>query len=138
MVSAARQKAQHAAQVGARIKQLRQELKLSQRALSGPNCTAAFISRVEAGERLPSITKLRYLAERLGTTPEYLETGHRAIVTLMLDDFAPYLETAGFDPETMTHAQVAQLSAIFVNCVKDGSSGNPLHLAVIQLRRETA
>ena len=38
--------------------------------------TAAYISRLEAGERQPSIRVLRKLADELGVDPHYLETGH--------------------------------------------------------------
>jgi tetratricopeptide (TPR) repeat protein len=37
--------------------------------------TAAYISRIEAGERQPSVKALRMLAQRLAVAPEFLETG---------------------------------------------------------------
>ena len=48
---------------------------LSQRDLSSPGITYAYISRIEAGARTPSVKALRMLAKKLGVTPEYLETG---------------------------------------------------------------
>jgi ribosome-binding protein aMBF1 (putative translation factor) len=65
----------HVESVGERIRRLRTERGLSQRELSGPGVTYAFVSRVERGGRLPSEKSLRILAEQLGVTPLYLETG---------------------------------------------------------------
>ena len=61
--------------VGARLRRLRSEQGLSQRDLSSPGITYAYISRIEAGARTPSVKALRMLAAKLGVTPEYLETG---------------------------------------------------------------
>ena len=61
--------------VGARLRRLRLERGKSQRDLSAPGITYAYISRIEAGARTPSMKALRMLAKRLGVTPEYLETG---------------------------------------------------------------
>jgi len=61
--------------IGVRLRRLRQERSLSQRDLSGPGITYAYISRIEAGARHPSVKALRKLAERLGVSAEYLETG---------------------------------------------------------------
>lgn len=65
----------HAETVGRRLRRLRLERGLSQRDLSAPGITYAYISRIEAGTRQPSVKALRILARRLGVTPEYLETG---------------------------------------------------------------
>ena len=61
--------------VGDRLKRLRIERGKSQRDLSAPGITYAYISRIEAGARTPSMKALRMLAKKLGVTPEYLETG---------------------------------------------------------------
>ena len=61
--------------VGARLRRLRLEQGLSQRDLSSPGITYAYISRIEAGARTPSVKALRMLARKLGVSPEYLETG---------------------------------------------------------------
>jgi transcriptional regulator with XRE-family HTH domain len=63
--------------VGGRVKRLREEKGLSQRELAEglPRVGYAFISRVESGQREPSLRTLRLLAERLGVTALYLETG---------------------------------------------------------------
>ena len=65
--------------VGRRLRSAREAAGLSQRALSFPGCTAAYISRIEAGERLPSLQLLREFAHRLGVTEEFLAFGHDAI-----------------------------------------------------------
>jgi tetratricopeptide (TPR) repeat protein len=62
-------------QVGARLKRLRLERRLSQRDLSSPGVSYAYISRIEAGARTPSVKALRMLARKLGVSVEYLETG---------------------------------------------------------------
>jgi transcriptional regulator with XRE-family HTH domain len=61
--------------VGVRLRRLRQERGLSQRELAGPGVSYAYISRIEAGTRRPSVKALRTLARKLGVSPEYLETG---------------------------------------------------------------
>ena len=61
--------------VGARLKRLRLQLGLSQRDLSSPGVSYAYISRIEAGARTPSVKALRKLAQKLGVSVEYLETG---------------------------------------------------------------
>jgi transcriptional regulator with XRE-family HTH domain len=65
----------HGETVGARLRRLRLEQGLSQRELSSPGITYAYISRIEAGARTPSVKALRMLARKLGVTPELLETG---------------------------------------------------------------
>jgi transcriptional regulator with XRE-family HTH domain len=61
--------------VGERLRRLRLERGLSQRELSAPGVSYAYISRIEAGARRPSVKALRSLARKLGVSAEYLETG---------------------------------------------------------------
>lgn len=61
--------------IGRRLRRLRLEQGVSQRDSSAPGITYAYISRIEAGTRRPSVKALRMLARKLGVTPEYLETG---------------------------------------------------------------
>ena len=61
--------------VGQRIFRLRTERGLSQRGLSEPGVSDAYLSRIESGERRPSVAALRILARKLGVSLEYLETG---------------------------------------------------------------
>jgi transcriptional regulator with XRE-family HTH domain len=61
--------------IGQRIRRLRTERRLSQRELSGPGVSYAYISRLESGSRKPSLKAMRHLARRLGVDAEYIETG---------------------------------------------------------------
>src|SRR5207253_3377597 len=61
--------------IGVRLKRLRLERSLSQRELSSPGVSYAYISRIEAGARTPSVKALRMLARKLQVSVEYLETG---------------------------------------------------------------
>jgi tetratricopeptide (TPR) repeat protein len=61
--------------VGQRLRQAREAARLTQRELSFEGCTAAYVSRIEAGARVPSLQILHEFGKRLGVTPEYLATG---------------------------------------------------------------
>ena len=61
--------------IGERLRRLRTERGLSQRELSTPGVSYAYISRIEAGARQPSVKALRKIAAKLGVSVEYLETG---------------------------------------------------------------
>jgi len=63
------------AAVGRRLRDARVAAGLSQRRLSFPGCSAAYISRIEAGDRVPSLQLLRKLAQKLDADEEYLATG---------------------------------------------------------------
>jgi tetratricopeptide (TPR) repeat protein len=76
-----RQKSTHVdspKQVGDRLKAAREKAGLSQRQLSFPGCSPAYISRIESGDRIPSLQLLRELGRRLGVTEDYLATGLEA------------------------------------------------------------
>jgi tetratricopeptide (TPR) repeat protein len=61
--------------IGERIRRLRKERGLTQRDLAGPGASYAYLSRIEGGQRRPSIRVIRLLADRLDVNAEYLETG---------------------------------------------------------------
>lgn len=61
--------------IGQRLRRLRTKRGLSQRELAEPGVSYAYISRIEAGTRQPSVKALRKLARKLGVSAEYLETG---------------------------------------------------------------
>lgn len=63
-------------ELGKRLKKLRLEKGLSQRQLEVPGVSYAYISRIEAGTRNPSIKALIKLADKLEVNPFYLYTGH--------------------------------------------------------------
>jgi tetratricopeptide (TPR) repeat protein len=71
----ARENEGQAETIGQRLRRLRHERGLSQRELSSPGVSYAYISRIEAGARRPSVKALRMLAKKLGVTADYLETG---------------------------------------------------------------
>jgi len=61
--------------VGERIRTLRKERGLRQSDLACVGCTAAYVSRIEAGARVPSLQLLRAFGARLGVSADYLATG---------------------------------------------------------------
>ena len=61
--------------VGQRLHEARLRANLSQRQLSFPGCTAAYISRIEAGARIPSLQMINHLAARLDVSGQWLATG---------------------------------------------------------------
>jgi tetratricopeptide (TPR) repeat protein len=88
--------------VGRRLRKAREAAGLSQRDLEFPGCTAAYISRIEVGARVPSLQLLRELARRVGVSEDYLATGRRGDASaaiadgelaLRLDDVAGAKET---------------------------------------------
>src|SRR5213593_2678803 len=106
--------------VGERLRRLRLERGLSQRDLSAPGVSYAYISRIEAGARRPSVKALRMLAKKLGVTPGYLETGSdlgdseaRELrladveLRLMLDGEIDSGELGGILDDAIAHADVA-------------------------------
>jgi tetratricopeptide (TPR) repeat protein len=63
------------AEVGRRLREARERAGLSQRQLSFEGCSPAYISRIEAGERIPSLQLLREMGRRLGVSEDWLATG---------------------------------------------------------------
>ena len=61
--------------IGERLRRLRLERGLSQRQISSRGVSNAYISRIEAGTRAPSVKAIRELAKKLGITPDLLERG---------------------------------------------------------------
>lgn len=58
--------------VGRRIRRRREQLGLSLRQVAGPGCSPGYLSRVERGQRVPSVSVMVDLAEKLGVTLEDL------------------------------------------------------------------
>src|SRR3954469_25551059 len=77
---------------GARLKASRERAGLSQRQLAFPGCTAAYISRLEAGARVPSLQMVNQLALRLDVAAQWLATG---------------VEPAASEPSELIDAEVA-------------------------------
>jgi tetratricopeptide (TPR) repeat protein len=61
--------------LGRRLRATRVARGLTQEALAGKDISGAYVSRIEAGQRRPESSVARMLAERLGTTLDYLVTG---------------------------------------------------------------
>lgn len=61
--------------LGDRVRELRVRRGLSQSGLARGLVSPSYVSLIEAGKRLPEREILHAFAERLDTTPEYLETG---------------------------------------------------------------
>jgi tetratricopeptide (TPR) repeat protein len=128
-----RQKSTHVdspAAVGERLKEARGRAGLSQRQLSFSGCSPAYISRIESGDRIPSLQLLRELGRRLGVSEDYLATGTadrgvrgaelaQAEVALRLDEldaaeglFEQILGSAVTDAEKAeAHAGLGQLAS---------------------------
>lgn len=62
-------------QVGARIRRVREQAGLTQSDLARAGCTAAYVSRIEKGERTPSLQLFREFAAILGVSEEFLTFG---------------------------------------------------------------
>ncbi len=67
------------AAVGQRVREARDAAGLSQRELSFPGCSSAYISRIERGERIPSLQVMREIARRTGVSEQMLAFGHEAL-----------------------------------------------------------
>lgn len=73
-----RQKSSHvdsAEAVGLRIRAAREREGLLQRDLAFPGCSSAYVSRIEAGQRIPSLQLLREIGARLGVSADFLARG---------------------------------------------------------------
>src|SRR5437764_8550303 len=68
-------------EVGLRLRSARERAGLSQRQLAFPGCTAAYISRIEAGARVPSLQMVNQLALRLEVSGQWLATGVEPALT---------------------------------------------------------
>jgi tetratricopeptide (TPR) repeat protein len=64
-----------AVSTGRRLKEERKRAGLSQRELAGNDCSATYVSRIEAGGRTPSLQLLRQFGKRLDVSEDYLATG---------------------------------------------------------------
>ena len=61
--------------MGERLRTARERAGLTQRDLAFSGCSPAYISRIESGDRIPSLQLLRELGRRLGVSEDYLATG---------------------------------------------------------------
>ena len=63
--------------IGQRLRRLRLEKGLSQRELAGPGVSYAYVSRIEGGQRRPSLRAIRVLARKLGRSVRRLRPPRR-------------------------------------------------------------
>jgi transcriptional regulator with XRE-family HTH domain len=98
--------------IGQRLKRLRLERGLSQRELAAPGVSYAYISRIEAGTRQPSVKALRKLAAKLEVSADYLETGS----DLASDIYTKLGRAYAADGRT------DQAIALFESCLEDAES----------------
>jgi len=113
--------------IGARIKRLRLERGLSQRALSSPGVSYAYISRIEADARTPSVKALRRIAAKLGVTVEHLEKGEPTPTELGVAD-------AGLDFTTLTKAELSAIRSAAADSAREAA--RKAAEQVIEHRRE--
>ena len=71
--------------VGNRLHAAREAAGISQRELAFPGCSAAYISRIERGERIPSLQVMRELARRIGISESALAYGRERIDAAVSD-----------------------------------------------------
>lgn len=100
--------------VGQRIKRLRLERDLSQRDLSEPGISYAYISRLEAEARTPSVKALRKIARKLGVTVEHLERGEPTPTELGVSD-------AGVDFATLTNEELKAIRTAAAEGARDAA-----------------
>lgn len=106
--------------VGARIRRLRLERGLTQRSLAGPGVSVTLVCHVEKGNRNPSMKALRVMAQRLGVSAGYLETGieegeleaRLADAELELRLGRPEAAGEAFDEALQTATQVNDLASV--------------------------
>jgi transcriptional regulator with XRE-family HTH domain len=97
-----------------RLRRLRMERGMSQRDLSSPGVSYAYISRIEAGARTPSVKAMRLLAQKLGVTVEQLETGKRT-------PLEQGVALAGLDYESLTPKELGRVQAAADDGAREGA-----------------
>jgi tetratricopeptide (TPR) repeat protein len=100
--------------IGQRLRRLRLERQLSQRELSAPGVSYAYISRIEAGTRQPSVKALRKLAAKLGVSADYLETGSE-----VRDSERRELRLANAELELRLEANVGNAEQTLRECLEE-------------------
>lgn len=100
--------------LGDRVRALRITQGMSQSALAQDLVSPSYISLIEAGKRLPERPILESFADRLGTTPEFLETG--------VDPLAVREELLGLRLAelTLANGQVGEALQLFEELVTTG------------------
>ena len=76
------------------VRKYRRDAELSQREVAFPGCSAAYISRIERGERTPSLQVLRELADRCGVSERQLAWGREARIDPTVAELVQTVEDA--------------------------------------------
>src|SRR5581483_7031696 len=97
--------------VGRRLREARERAGLSQRELAFAGCSPAYISRIESGDRIPSLQLIRELARRLSVSEEFLAQGREGV--------APILTEAEV---ALRLAQLDDAEALFRRVLDDGET----------------
>jgi transcriptional regulator with XRE-family HTH domain len=109
------------------VRRLRLERGLSQRELSCTGISYAYISRIEAGARTPSVKALRRIAGKLGVTVEHLETGEPTAVECGIAD-------AGLEFASLTATELRAIEAEAGKAAREGAQRGAEE--VLEQRRE--
>ena len=120
------------AAVGRRLNEARLAAGLSQRQLSFPGCSAAYISRLEAGARVPSLQLLRKLAAKLNADEEYLATG-----VARVEQAPPELVEAEVAHRLGDHELAKRRYEQVLETTTSPAARSPGRQALAQLRGET-
>lgn len=95
--------------VGRRLKEARVRAGVNRRDLSFPGCSVSYLSRIESGQRVPSLQVLQELGRRLGVPADHLATGGGASIG---DDALTQAEMAlRFDDAEGSRSQFEQIAA---------------------------
>jgi len=96
--------------LGQRIRTARQAAGLTQAQLAG-DVTAAYLSRIESGERRPEFTLLEQMAKRAGVTVHQLMLGlgsdQQADLQVTLEEIPFLIRTGAFDEATAALTEAA-------------------------------
>ncbi len=118
--------------VGKRVRRLRLAAGLSQRECSSPGVSFAYISRIEAGARTPSVKALRKLADKLGVTTEYLETGATDTLTdLLLRQVADWADRDSIEITVDWHDRQSGRLAVAVSYYRPGMGARTFRMPTL-------
>src|SRR5919197_6218242 len=112
--------------IGQRVLRLREERHLSQREVSGPGVSSGYVSRIETGKRDPSKKAIRVLAERLGVSAHFLETGELIPAVVERE-----IELSDAELELRLHGDLDKARAVFAS-VSNDEEADPALLARAQ------
>jgi tetratricopeptide (TPR) repeat protein len=114
------------AAVGHRLRDARERAGISQRQLSFDGCSPAYISRIEAGERIPSLQLLREMGRKLGVSEDWLATG--------IDRDVLSEDRSLIDAEiALRFHELDEAEALYANVLETGDTTNQRARALVGL-----